>query len=172
MPEIIFSKMQIYLWYFKCDETDSKSKRVNKLTLHNKWNFPLRISSVNVIKPAPVDLVTFTEEILNRTHHFFLQCQYWRMNIAFKKIILQYSLLQDLHVILYPNLMKVLIEGTTYLRPEHIQHFEYKQLLLLKSPQIARGDIKYCDHRERKQLVSDHICQVHFQIMILVMFQL
>ena len=31
-------------------------------TLHKKWSFPLRISSVNVIKS---DLVTFTEEILN-----------------------------------------------------------------------------------------------------------
>ena len=33
--------------------------------------FPLRISSVNVIKSAvPGDLVTFTEEILNRKVHF------------------------------------------------------------------------------------------------------
>ena len=39
-----------------------------KLSLHIKWSFPLRISSVNVIKSA--DLVTFTEEILNGKLHF------------------------------------------------------------------------------------------------------
>ena len=33
-------------------------------TLHKKWSFPLRISSVNVTKSAG-NLVTFTEEILN-----------------------------------------------------------------------------------------------------------
>ena len=39
-----------------------------------KIKFPLRISSVNVTKSAgnmkSVDLVTFTEEILNRNFHF------------------------------------------------------------------------------------------------------
>ena len=34
------------------------------LSLHKKWSFPLRISSVNVNNSA-ADLVTFTEEILN-----------------------------------------------------------------------------------------------------------
>ena len=36
------------------------------VTLHKKWSFPLRISSVNATKSAaqfPTDLVTFTEEI-------------------------------------------------------------------------------------------------------------
>ena len=33
-------------------------------TLHKKWSFPLRISSVNA------DLVTFTEEILNGKLYF------------------------------------------------------------------------------------------------------
>ena len=35
-------------------------------TLHKKWSFPLRISSVNVTKSA----VTFTEEIFNGKLHF------------------------------------------------------------------------------------------------------
>ena len=36
------------------------------LTLHRKWSFSLRISSVNMTKSEfPADLVTFTEEILN-----------------------------------------------------------------------------------------------------------
>ena len=39
-------------------------------TVHKKWSFPLRISGVNVTKP---DLVTFTEEILDRKLHFFVQ---------------------------------------------------------------------------------------------------
>ena len=37
-------------------------KTVWKVSLHKKWSFPLRISSVN--------FVTFTEEILNRKLHF------------------------------------------------------------------------------------------------------
>ena len=36
--------------------------------LHKKWSFSLRISSVNVTKPA--DLVTFTKEILNGKLYF------------------------------------------------------------------------------------------------------
>ena len=39
------------------------------LTLHKKWSFPLRISSVIVIK-FPADLVTFTEETLNGKLYF------------------------------------------------------------------------------------------------------
>ena len=36
------------------------------ITLHKKWSFPLRISTVNVSKFAETaDLVTFTKEILN-----------------------------------------------------------------------------------------------------------
>ena len=35
--------------------------------------FPLRISPVNVTKPQfPVDLVTFTGEIINEKFHFFV----------------------------------------------------------------------------------------------------
>ena len=37
-------------------------------SLHKKWSFPLRISSVNVTKSAV--LCTFTEEILNGKLHF------------------------------------------------------------------------------------------------------
>ena len=41
--------------------------------MHKKWSFPLRIPSVNMTKfPAlfPVDLVTFTEQILNTNFNF------------------------------------------------------------------------------------------------------
>ena len=39
-------------------------------SLHKKWNFPSRISAVNVTKSAGnCDLVTFTEEILNGKLH-------------------------------------------------------------------------------------------------------
>ena len=42
-----------------------------KMTLHKKWSFPFRISSVNVNNPQETaDLVTFTEEILNGKLHF------------------------------------------------------------------------------------------------------
>ena len=50
-----------------------------KVSLHKKWSFPLRISSVNVTKSSvscgfgpqfPKDLVTYTEEILNGKLHF------------------------------------------------------------------------------------------------------
>ena len=40
-------------------------------TLHKKWGFPLRISSVNVIKSLfTADLVTSIKEILNGKLHF------------------------------------------------------------------------------------------------------
>ena len=42
--------------------TSEYSDSVIYATLHKKWSFPLRISSENVT----ADLVTFTEEILNR----------------------------------------------------------------------------------------------------------
>ena len=43
----------------------------NPNTLHKKWSFPLRISSVNVTKYAEnSDLVTFTGEILNGKLNF------------------------------------------------------------------------------------------------------
>ena len=41
------------------------------VSLHKKWSFPLRISSVNATKSAGNwDLVTFTEEIHNGKLHF------------------------------------------------------------------------------------------------------
>ena len=44
-------------------------------SLHKKWNFPLRISSVNATKLAETaDLVTFTEEIGNGKLQFFVRC--------------------------------------------------------------------------------------------------
>ena len=44
-------------------------------TLHKKWSFPLRITSVNATKSAGTwrDLVTFTEEILTGKLYFFVQ---------------------------------------------------------------------------------------------------
>ena len=45
-------------------------------SLHKKWSFPLRISSVNVTNPQETaDLVTFTEEILHGKLHFL--CSVW-----------------------------------------------------------------------------------------------
>ena len=41
-----------------------------KYSLHKKWNFPGRISSVRI---SPADLVTFTKEILHEKLHFFVQ---------------------------------------------------------------------------------------------------
>ena len=41
------------------------------ITMHKKWRFPLRTSSVNMSKyEVSADLVTFTEEILNDKLHF------------------------------------------------------------------------------------------------------
>ena len=43
------------------------STHIKDTSLHKKWNFPLRISSVNMTKS---DLVTFTEETFNGKLHF------------------------------------------------------------------------------------------------------
>ena len=45
----------------------SRRYKIMDITLHKKWSFLLRISTINVTKS---DLVTFTEEILNRNFHF------------------------------------------------------------------------------------------------------
>ena len=46
-------------------------------TLHKKRRFPLRVSSVNVIKSAlPSDLVAFTDQILNRKLHLMCSVIY------------------------------------------------------------------------------------------------
>ena len=45
--------------------------------LHKKWNFPLRISSLQQIWPNPQfheDLITFTDDILNGKLNFLVQC--------------------------------------------------------------------------------------------------
>ena len=44
--------------------------KVLHFTLHQKWFFPFRISSVNVTTQFPANLVTFTVEILNGKLHF------------------------------------------------------------------------------------------------------
>ena len=41
-----------------------------KYSLHKKWSFPLRISSVNFEICRKLDLVTFAEEVLNGRLHF------------------------------------------------------------------------------------------------------
>ena len=52
--------------------------------LHNKWSFPLRTSSVNGPNPQKtVDLVPFTEEILNGKIHFL--CSVWIPCISMDK---------------------------------------------------------------------------------------
>ena len=72
-------------WVF--DLTDSGPEKIHKfwtsfqtppyqiwyccITLHKKWSFPLRISSVNVTNPQETtDLVTFTKEILSEKLHY------------------------------------------------------------------------------------------------------
>ena len=46
-----------------------------KSSLHKKWRFPLRISTINMTKSATADLVTFTEEILIEKLYFL--CSAW-----------------------------------------------------------------------------------------------
>ena len=56
-------------------EVINSDARDYKLPLHKKWNFPLRISSVNAAKSAgTADLVTFTKEILNGKLYFCAMC--------------------------------------------------------------------------------------------------
>ena len=55
-----------------------------KQSLHKKWSFPLKSSSVNVTKsPFTADLVTFTEEIFNEN---FIFCA-----VYFEPILLFYT---------------------------------------------------------------------------------
>ena len=73
------------------------------ITLHKKWNFRLRISSVNVTKSAGncADLVSFTEEILNQKLNFFVQCNsldygsgwlfYFTWTVSITQIVLMLS---------------------------------------------------------------------------------
>ena len=67
-----------------CDDENSRQSSwverepTDFLSLHKKWRFPLRISSVNVTKsanPETANLVTLTEEILNGKLHFL--CSAW-----------------------------------------------------------------------------------------------
>ena len=58
---------------------------IKKHSLYRKWSFPLKISWINVTKSAgTADLVTLTEEILNRKLHFLcsdlLAEVYWENN--------------------------------------------------------------------------------------------
>ena len=51
-------------------QISSKRNSSQFSTLHKKWSFPLRISSVNVTNQQfPADLVTFSEEMLNGKLH-------------------------------------------------------------------------------------------------------
>ena len=62
-----FSQSWIYSYRFNALGVNSPTR----VALHRKWSFPLMISSVNVIKlQFHVDLVTFTEEILNTKPHY------------------------------------------------------------------------------------------------------
>ena len=62
---------KVFIWLFSQDFLEGMSFRCS-LHCTKKWNFPLKIFSVNVTNPRfPADLVTFTEEILNAKIHFF-----------------------------------------------------------------------------------------------------
>ena len=59
-------------WIHQYSSVINPSKTRRCFTLHKQWSFPLRISLVNVTTlQFPVDLVTFTEEILNEKLHFY-----------------------------------------------------------------------------------------------------
>ena len=61
------SKAALDLRKYSKSYSNSILKLIKKHSLHKKWSFPLRISSVNV---TTADLVWFTEEILNGKLHF------------------------------------------------------------------------------------------------------
>ena len=70
--------------------------QVVNISLHKKWSFPLRISSVNMAKSASSDLVTFTEEIFNGKLRFFVQClnnNLIKIFINFKKSLIWFRAL-------------------------------------------------------------------------------
>ena len=77
---------QIYIGYYAVNYADLLiSPNLKKtLTLHKKWSFPLRISSVNVTKSAQktADLVTFTGEILNGKLHFLCSVTWTRFKLC------------------------------------------------------------------------------------------
>ena len=63
-------------------------------SLHKKWSFPLKISSVNVNRcTQTADLVIFTEDVINRKLHFLCSAS-WQKELSrrwliFKEFILQ-----------------------------------------------------------------------------------
>ena len=69
------------------------------------------------------------------------------------------------YLILYHRQCKGKV-ATTYLkRLRATKIFQYKNLLLLKPPQITRIVIHYCNHWEkRKTIIFYHIYQEHFHI--------
>ena len=69
-------------------------KKVDPNTLHKKWTFPLRFSSVNV-----TNLVAFTEGILNEKLHFFVQWQGERRDREWRRIA--YSIFSIVCTILF-----------------------------------------------------------------------
>ena len=63
----IWSRFNDFSSLFMWLSPEEKKMEPNQ-SLHKKWNFPLKISSVNVQETA--DLITFTEELLNGKLHF------------------------------------------------------------------------------------------------------
>ena len=86
--------------------TDS-SPDYHQYSLHKKWSFPLRISSVNVTKSAEespnstketADLVTLTEEILNGKLHFLCSDIYFnrvRIKVFIKPLSYTWKMLRN-----------------------------------------------------------------------------
>ena len=71
-----------------------------KFTLHKKWSFPLRISSINLTKSAGnCDLVTFTEEILHGKFHFLC-------SVSFCGFLYSETLLSSLPKLLPLNVLR------------------------------------------------------------------
>ena len=69
------------------------------------------------------------------------------------------------YLILSPRQCKGKI-ATSYLKGlRTIKIFQYKNLVLLKPPQITRNGIQHCNHWEkRKAIIFYHIYQEHFQV--------
>ena len=79
------------------------AKVLNKhLTLHKKWSFQLRISSINVSKSArTADLVTFTEEILIGKLQFLCSVEWISIQFASNENSLIESSMNVLGTLLY-----------------------------------------------------------------------
>ena len=75
---ISVAKRCTFMWRIETKCSSFSSSWNVDVSVHKKWNFPLRISPVNLTNlPETADLVTFTGEILNRKLHFLRTVLSW-----------------------------------------------------------------------------------------------